>query len=94
MEAFEEGGEISDINCLPFDCLVCICEYLSPRDLCRFGAVCKVNKNASWLASNMNTKFSSSFSMKPLLLAIYGGKSSFLPTLQYKYLMTPKGTIA
>ncbi len=39
----EAGGEFADIDCLPFDCLVCICEYLGPRGLCRFGAVCRVS---------------------------------------------------
>ena len=39
------------LNGLPFDCIVSICEYLSPRDLCRFGAACKVGrKEVFWAA--------------------------------------------
>ena len=38
----DEEDAASVFDGLPFDCLVCICEYLSPSDLCRFGAACKV----------------------------------------------------
>lgn len=40
----ERWGEIAALDCLPFDCVVCICEYLSPADLCRFGAACRVRE--------------------------------------------------
>ncbi len=30
------------IDCLPLDCIVCICKYLPVNDLGRFGSVCKV----------------------------------------------------
>ena len=33
------------LDSLPFDCIACVCEYLSPEDLCRFGAACKVRES-------------------------------------------------
>lgn len=42
MEVEVEDPRFS-LDDLPLDCLVCICEQLSPGDLCRFGAACKVD---------------------------------------------------
>lgn len=30
------------IDCLPLDCILCICEFLPVNDLGKFGRVCKV----------------------------------------------------
>ncbi len=38
----ENNESVGAFYCLPFDCLVSVCEHLGPRDLCRFGATCKV----------------------------------------------------
>ena len=36
-------SESLSLDCLPFDCLVTLCEYLSAEDLTRFGRVCAVS---------------------------------------------------
>lgn len=31
------------LDCLPLDCIICICEFLSAEDLARFSRVCRVS---------------------------------------------------
>ncbi len=38
----EDEGVALTLDCLTFDCIVCVCEFLSPEDLARFSAVYKV----------------------------------------------------
>ena len=67
---------------LPFDCIVCVCEYLSPRDLCRFASVCKVqeiysiSQKAEVILFLLTLIHSPSFSMKLLQWLTYGGISN------------------
>lgn len=43
--AAEADEEALTLDCLPFDCIVCVCEFLPPEDLARFSAVCKVKSH-------------------------------------------------
>ena len=64
------------LDCLPFDCIVTLCEYLSADDLVRFGLVCTVSICTKFIVIN-NEILSHSCSGKPHKLDIYGGKQSY-----------------
>lgn len=40
----EESVAPFTLDCLPFDCIVTICEYLSAEDLARMSRVCSVSR--------------------------------------------------
>ena len=42
MAVSSEDLEAFTLDCLPFDCIVSICEYLSAEDLARMSRVCSV----------------------------------------------------
>ena len=47
MDPIMDVEEEWSLDCLPFDSIVCICEFLTPEDLSRFARVCKVDLQAS-----------------------------------------------
>ena len=51
-----ESDEELTLDGLGFDCLVCICEWLTPEDLCRFSGVCKVDLVLTDLRSHTLSK--------------------------------------
>jgi len=45
MASLESGGQDFTLDCLPLDCIICICEYLSAEDLGKFSRVCRVSRH-------------------------------------------------
>ena len=42
-ETQESSEQDFTLDCLPLDCIICICEYLTAEDLANFSRVCRVS---------------------------------------------------
>ena len=80
MASFETQGSIEQdftLDCLPLDCIICICEYLTAEDLAKFSRVCRVSVASEarsgrglrltyFSSLSLSLSFSDSCSMKPV----------------------------
>ena len=80
MASFETQESIEQdftLDCLPLDCIICICEYLTAEDLAKFSRVCRVSVASEarsgrglrltyFSSLSLSLSFSDSCSMKPV----------------------------